>query len=174
MVRCFWAYEFGHQTSSTIVSSHSKLKQHPAYEFGHQTSSTVVSNHSKLKQHPAYKFGHQNSSTIVSIHSKLKQYPTNVTKHRYNENFTCTVLDWLCGQRLTKEGEFCILGTQFLFIEMMLICRNMCCILIFMNLRSLEVTWRMENQLCRILMKIVLNEIYFILVYDFYDYPSLA
>merc|ERR1712030_52059 len=50
---------FGHQTSSTIVSSHSKLKQHPAYEFGHQTSSTVVSSHSKLKQHPAYEFGGQ-------------------------------------------------------------------------------------------------------------------
>ena len=61
---CFWAYEFGHQTSSTVVSSHSKLKQHPAYEFGHQTSSTVVSSHSKLKQHP-----------------------TNVAKQGYNENF---------------------------------------------------------------------------------------
>ena len=60
----FWAYKFGHQTSSTIVSSHSKLKQHPAYEFGHQTSSTVVSSHSKLKQHP-----------------------TNVAKQGYNENF---------------------------------------------------------------------------------------
>ena len=64
--RCFWAYEFGHQTSSTVVISHSKLKQHPAYEFGHQTSSTVVSSHSKLEQHPAYESGHKSRSTIFS------------------------------------------------------------------------------------------------------------